>query len=140
MQRTVYLSESNLLISSTPPFILRLVSRFKKEKIICKAQEIRPTAEKMGGDSKARIYYNDHLTARNHEILISAKRLWDDYIIWTRNGQVHADQRNKEAVDSEFIRWMRSSNCWKEKLKELSVIQKRQVERKEQLMKEVRTK
>lgn len=86
--------------TSSPPFILRLVSRFKKEEIMSKANEIKPTADKMGGDSKKRLFYNEHLSARNQQIIISAKRIWDEYVVWSRNGLVYG--RSKEMGSKRF--------------------------------------
>lgn len=75
--------------TTDPPFILRLVSRFKKEEIIYKARETKPTAKKLGGSNQTKLFYNDHLTTRNQEIFMRAKSLWDDYVITTRNGVVY---------------------------------------------------
>lgn len=86
--------------SMDPPFIIRLVSRFKKEEIMCNARTKKPTAEVFGGDSKLRLFYNDHLTSRNQEIFLSAKVLWNDYLIWNKNGLVYG--RSKEPGSARF--------------------------------------
>lgn len=65
----------NAKVETPPPFIMRLVSRFKKEEIMNKAKEIKPNAAASGGREEDRVFFNEHLTKRNQIIQKEAKRL-----------------------------------------------------------------
>lgn len=83
---------------NAPPFIIKLVSRFKRAELIKKAKEIKPTAERCGGDPRNKIFYADHLTKKNQEILYQAKKLWEKYYVWTKNGNVLCREKNTEGA------------------------------------------
>jgi len=83
---------------NAPPFIIKLVNRFKKTEMIKQARAKKPTAEKYEGAPQYKIFYTDHLTRRNQEILFQAKRLGDKYYVWTKNGMVMRRERDSEGA------------------------------------------
>ncbi|XKL66088.1 hypothetical protein PGB90_009508 [Kerria lacca] len=70
----------------SPPFIIKLTNRFKKAEIMKNYKKKKITAEIWKGNSNNRIFFNDHLTKKKQEIFKKAKILWDNYLIWTREG------------------------------------------------------
>lgn len=103
---------------NAPPFVLKLVSRFKKAELMLKAKKMKPTADVCGGDAKKKIFYADHLTKRNQEILYEARNLWDKYYVWTKNGLVQCREKNKANAPANRIYsvheieeyWMKATN------------------------------
>ena len=82
--------------TTPPPFIMKLVSRFKKEEIVSMAKERQPTAETLGGNVQTRIFFNDDLTRKNSEIKFEAKRLWNGYFVWSRRGKIYAREKSED--------------------------------------------
>ena len=79
-------------ITQTPPFIMRLVSRTTKSEIMLNAKKCakkkKLTADLFGGEAGKNIYFNEHLTKKNQDVFAKARCLWDNYIIYTKNGRV----------------------------------------------------
>ncbi len=72
-----------------PPFVIKLVNRYKKIELITQARKIKPTVERLGGGAAMKIYYNDYLTTENQHILTAAKALGSQIKVWSRNGEVY---------------------------------------------------
>ncbi len=104
--------------SSSPPFILKFVSRFTKEELLKNVWEKKPKADILGGSSNQKLFFNEHLTKKNLNILMSAKHLRGAYSIWTRNG--HVLGRKREGLNNPTIQ-LRSV----EQVKELETIDKK---------------
>lgn len=71
-----------------PPFIIKLVNRYKKFEIMAQARKLKPTAEKIGGEKKTKVFFNDHLTPEAQHILTAAKEISNQVKVWSRNGEV----------------------------------------------------
>ena len=94
-----------------PPFIIKLVNRFKKEEVMSNAKRKKIMAKEFNGEEKCQIFFNDHLTKKNQEILMKAKSLWADYFIWTKNG--HVLGRAKEGGRIFQIKLVEEIDYWK---------------------------
>lgn len=79
------------------PLIVRIRCRWKKQKIMQAAKVKKPTADLLGGDKKVRIYANEHLAPRTQELLTYARKLKENYFVWSSNGQVLCRRRAEKA-------------------------------------------
>ncbi len=70
------------------PFIIKLVSKLKKEEIIQMAKRKKISDAALGGTGIQKIYYNDHLTSKNLVIWKQTKVLWGAHLLLIRNGKV----------------------------------------------------
>lgn len=73
---------------SVSPFIMKLVSRFKRTAILRAAKAKKINDKPLGGDGKTKVYYNDHLTKKQTQLWISAKKLWESFVVWKSNGLI----------------------------------------------------
>lgn len=71
-----------------PPFIIKFVNRWRKERVMEKIKVLKPTAEMMGGSKSIKVFCNDHLTPKNQQLLMEAKKLKDKFYVWSKNGNV----------------------------------------------------
>lgn len=76
--------------NAPPPLIIKFVSRLKRDEIFTKVRRAKLTDDK----THAKIYCNEHLTAKNQFLRTYAKCLWERYIVWARNGSIFC--RSKE--------------------------------------------
>ncbi len=58
------------------------------------AKRVKPMADLLGGEKNTKILYTDHLTPKNQGIMMQAKGIWSQFIVWTKNGDVYC--RKKE--------------------------------------------
>jgi len=67
-----------------PPFILKFVSRIKRDEVMRNAKFKKPNAESVGGTRDEKIFFSDHLTKRNRELLSKARIfiLFGSRIVW----------------------------------------------------------
>ena len=72
-----------------PPFIIRMVNRWKRDLMITQTRAKRPHAGLWGGDSSQQIYANEHLSPNNQEILAESRKFREFLIIWTWKGKVY---------------------------------------------------
>lgn len=63
--------------SSPPPFINRLVNRWKKEDILVEFRRQQPRANRWGRDKGIRIFCNEQLTPHNQ--LLSEAKKWSEF-------------------------------------------------------------
>lgn len=90
-----------------PPFIIRYVSRFTKIEVLEQARIMKPTADLMGGDKNQKLYYNEHLTAKNGAIWREArKKLWKTHLVWLKNGKVSC-RRMEQGSPKKFLNWLK---------------------------------
>lgn len=80
-----------------PPFIIKIMHRWRKERVLRAAKEKKPTAESFGGDKKTRIFFNDHLTPRAQQLFSHARKLSKDYFVWVKNDTVLCRRRKQDA-------------------------------------------
>jgi len=73
---------------ATPPFIIRLVNRWKKDEIFEAFKKQKPLASRWGGSVKTKVFCNEQLTPINQAILREAKNAKKYFYIWTTNGNV----------------------------------------------------
>jgi len=73
---------------ATPPFIIRLVNRWKKDEIFEAFKKQKPLASRWGGSVKIKVFCNEQLTPINQAILREAKNAKKYFYIWTTNGNV----------------------------------------------------
>lgn len=71
-----------------PPFIIKFVNRWRKEKVLASAKKRKPTAACMGGDGKIKIFCNEHLPPRKQELFMEARRMKDQYFVWCQGGDI----------------------------------------------------
>lgn len=71
-----------------PPFIIKLINRWKKDKIMAAAKRIQPKADEFGGSKDVRIYANEHLSPQSQLLFAKARKLKENYFVWSKNGQV----------------------------------------------------
>jgi len=74
--------------SETPPFIIRLVNRWKKDEIFEAFKKQKPLASRWGGSVKTKVFCNEQLTPVNQAILREAKSAKKYFYIWTTNGSI----------------------------------------------------
>lgn len=80
--------------SLPPPLIVKLLNRWKKEKLMSAAKIKMPTAAQFGGSSTTRIYVNEHLAPKTQQIFAYARRkLKEEYFVWARGGLVTCRRR-----------------------------------------------
>lgn len=89
------------------PFMIELVSRFKKTESIKQVKQIKPTAQSYDGNTQNKIFYTDHLTRRNQEILYEARKQGKKYFVWTKNGALMYREQNKEGTKANRIKSIR---------------------------------
>lgn len=101
-----------------PPFIIRLVNRWKKDKILAAAKQKMPMADEFGGSKTVRIYANEHLSPQTQMLFAQARKLKENYFVWTKNGQVLVRKKVDKAQpmvityeeDIEFISESQEAN------------------------------
>lgn len=85
-----------------PPFIIKLVSGVRKQQIKERAKNLKPKAPLMGGSNMNKLFFNEHLTKNNLEILMATKNLKENYFIWMKNGSIMG--RKKKGVNNKAFR------------------------------------
>lgn len=92
-------------VKLTPPFIMRLVNRFKRDEMMRNAKINKPNAESVGGRRDTKIYFSEHLTKRNRELLFNARVLRNSHYVWTKNGMVMCKEKkeNSKAFRIKYI-------------------------------------
>lgn len=71
-----------------PPFIIKFVNRWRKERVMETIKRLKPTAEILGGSKSTKVFCNDHLTPKNQRLLMEAKKLKASFYVWSKNGNV----------------------------------------------------
>lgn len=74
--------------TQAPPFIMKMICRFTRDEVKRKAKENNVKASAFGGDSDTKLFYSDHLTKKNQELLTYAKELKETHYIWSNKGKI----------------------------------------------------
>lgn len=80
-----------------PPFIIKLLNRWKKEELMTAAKAIKPTAASFGGSNEVRIFVNEQLSPKNQLLFHHAKKLKKEYFVWGKNGVLWCRKRTEGA-------------------------------------------
>ncbi len=78
------------------PFIICFVDRWKRDKLKTQVTAKRLTAAAFGGKIGTKIFGNDHLSPRNQTLLTEARKLSENYFIWSSNGRILSKKKNVE--------------------------------------------
>lgn len=71
-----------------PPFIIKFVNRWRKEKVLAAAKVRKPTAACMGGSKELKIFCNEHLAPKKQVLFTEARRMKEKYFVWCQGGDV----------------------------------------------------
>lgn len=71
-----------------PPFIIKLVNRWKRNALMANTRIKKLNAGPWGGSIDQRIFANEHLTRRNQAILAEARRHKEFFAVWSWKGNI----------------------------------------------------
>ena len=112
-------------VTSSPPFIISLVNRWRKEELIDRTKSLQPDASWWGVDPRIRVYANEQLSPKNQAILGEARKFKDFFFVWSWRAGIFC----RPKIDGSQVQHLEEVNEATSLMDTLSAEQKETIEK-----------
>ncbi len=86
-----------------PPSIIKFVNRWKKDVVLARTKEKKPTADISGGARNMRIFCNERLTPKCQNIFNHARQIRETHWVWTKKGKVLCREKSPDGKPVQLL-------------------------------------